>query len=37
MDEIKDVIGSVVVNIDGEIRHVNPNFSEEAVADSVTD
>ena len=35
MDEIEDVIGSVVVNIDGETRFVNPNFSD-LVADSVT-
>ena len=37
MDEIEDVIKSVVVNIDGETRFINPNFSEEAVADSVTE
>lgn len=36
MDEIEDVIGSVVVNIDGETRFINPNFSDSA-ADSVTE
>ena len=37
MDEIEDVIGSVVVNIDGETRFINPNFSDEAFANSVTE
>jgi hypothetical protein len=36
MDEIEDVIESVVVNIDGEIRCINPSFSD-SVADSVTE
>jgi hypothetical protein len=37
MDDIEDVVGSVVVVIDGEIRFINPSFSEEAVANSVTE
>ena len=36
MDEIEDVIESVIVNIDGETRFINPNFSDSA-ADSVTE
>ena len=36
MDEIEEVIESVVVNIDGETRFINPNFSD-SVADSVTE
>jgi hypothetical protein len=35
MDEIEDVIESVVVVIDGETRCINPNFSD-SVPDSVT-
>jgi hypothetical protein len=35
MSEVEVLPGSVVVVIDGEERHVNPNFSEADAAESV--